>query len=144
MELRLRPAKLEDAKLLYSWRLDPVTVSNSTNKAPFSFSSHMDWLRRQLDGTNCVSLLVAETLDGEPVGTGRVDKIKGRNKLSWSIAPSCRGKGYGQALVEGLVAQFRPCFAEVLFSNTPSTRIVEKLGFRAESREGDLVTWSII
>ncbi|MEZ5776597.1 MAG: GNAT family N-acetyltransferase [Hyphomicrobiaceae bacterium] len=126
-EVTLRPAGLEDARLLLEWRNDPVTRSASHNGAPVGRAEHEAWLARSLADPGR-RLYVAETA-GEPVGTVRADRDGEAWELSWTVAPGARGRGLGTAMVVALARLLDgPVRAEVKAGNRSSARIAEAAG----------------
>jgi len=133
----LRPATLTDAALLLSWRNDPLTREASHNSSPVSADEHDRWLRARLDNPDC-KLMVAEH-DGMPMGTVRADRRDDGWELSWTLAPSARGKGLAKQMVAMLANSIgEPVRAEIKAGNLASIRIAEYAGMRLD-RETDQV-----
>lgn len=98
-----RPATMDDAQLLYDWRNHPSTRAMMFDSEPFTFEQHMEWLGRALGDTK-VFLWVAE-LDGEPVGTVRLDRVAHAVvEVSITTAPDKRGLGYGTRVLQHLLS----------------------------------------
>lgn len=144
MNLILRPATMDDAKMLLQWRNDPDTRANSINTGEVEWGGHVAWLERVLSDPNR-KLLVA--MNGEtPIGTIRLDGNpgKGEIELSWTIAPDERGKGYGGAMVALSLKHLVPgkrVLAQIKPQNEPSRRIVLRLGFQLISTDNGLENW---
>lgn len=133
-ELRLRSATLRDAALLLEWRNDSHTRTASRNTHVVERDDHLKWLASSLDNKNRI-LLVAEE-DGVPVGTVRADLIDGIHELSWTVAPSARGRGVGKRMVALFARQFPGTVrAEVKKSNDASARIAQFAGMKFEKEE---------
>lgn len=131
----LRPATLEDARLLYEWRNHPSTRAMMHVTDEFDFASHCQWLADVLQAPRR-QLLIAE-VDGVPVGTVRADPIEGATEFSWTIAPEHRGCGYGRQMVQLALAQVSgEVRIEIKRDNTPSIRIALGAGL-APVREVD-------
>jgi RimJ/RimL family protein N-acetyltransferase len=126
---RLRPATLEDAKLLFEWRNDPSTRAASHDTAEIGWETHIAWLEKILADPNR-RLLLAQRGDA-PVGTVRADFANGVYELSWTVAPEYRGCGVGAAIVRKVAEEIPEALrAEVKVGNTASARIAEKAGMR--------------
>src|SRR5690348_1550527 len=114
--MKLRRATLDDAERLWRWRNDPETRANSISTDPVPLESHIAWLKSSLRNPDR-KLLVAE-LDGEPVGTVRIDNDR---ELSWTVAPEARGRGIGGAMVAAVV--FPGAVARIKRENLASQKI---------------------
>lgn len=96
--VEVRPATLEDARLLLAWRNDPVTRAVSRTGTEVALEDHLGWLRSTLERPDR-HLLVGLTA-GVPVGTVRWDhEDHDEWEVSITVAPGMRGKGTGQALL---------------------------------------------
>lgn len=136
--IMLRPATVADAELLLAWRNDPGTraMSHNTNEVPLD--EHIAWLNKiLLDHRR--GLYIAE-LDGRPVGTVRADVVDEVTELSWTVAPSERGKGLGRRMVRTLATSLRnPLRAEVKVGNSASVRIAYAAGMSLQKTEGGVM-----
>ena len=132
MVITLRAATLEDAEILFAWRNDEGTRAASHNTEPVQWSAHLDWLRRSLAMPQ--RRLYVALLDTFPVGTARLDlDDAGVTALSWTVAPTHRGRGIGRALVRAAVALRSGAMrAEIKSGNVASQHIAEAAGFRFE------------
>ena len=129
MTLHLRPATMDDAKMLFGWRNDPVTREASHNSDEVQWESHMEWLKKSLV-SNTRILYIAEA-DGTPVGTMRADKENGEQEMSWTVAPEARGKGVGKQMVLQFVQEVLPgakIVACIKHGNVASEKIAQALG----------------
>ncbi|MCA9795568.1 MAG: GNAT family N-acetyltransferase [Candidatus Eremiobacteraeota bacterium] len=138
-EVTLRPAGLEDARLLLEWRNDPVTRSASHNGAPVGRAEHEAWLARSLADPGR-RLYVAETA-GEPVGTVRADRLERGWELSWTVAPTARGRGVGTRAVQAALRARpgSPVWARVKVDNAASAAIARKAGMQLSHRDQQLL-----
>ena len=132
----IRPAKLEDARLLWEWRNDPGTRANCTFGDQVPWEMHLAWLTRKLSDPN-TTLLVGE-LNGRPVGTIRIDHAD-ESELSWTVAPEVRGQGVG-AMLARAVPDDEPLFALIRADNLPCRRLVARIGF-VMAEAGEIETW---
>jgi len=125
--ITLRLATIQDADLLLEWRNDPETRNASHNAAEVQRDEHISWLLRTLDNRNR-RLFVAEE-EGVPVGSVRADFSEGVYELSWTTAPSARGRGVAKRMVALLAQQISESIrAEVKTGNIASSRIAEHAG----------------
>lgn len=135
----LRPATIEDARLLFDWRNDEETRRNSINQEPVEWDGHVAWLERSLLSP-ARKLYIAQQ-DGMPVGTVRADlQEDGSYELSWTVAPEARGKGIGKTMVMQFVAEVLPdaaLLATIQEGNTASEKIAAALGLSKKEASPD-------
>ena len=125
--IKLRSATIRDADLLLEWRNDAETRKASHNMDEVQRDQHISWLSRTLDNRDR-GLFVAEK-NGVPVGTVRSDLSDGVWELSWTTAPSARGRGLAKRMVFLLAQQIpEPIRAEVKAGNIASARVAEHAG----------------
>ena len=142
--MKLRKAKIEDAKILLEWRNDPLTRENSINADEILWENHLAWLSKTLNNPYR-TLFIAEDDSGIPVGTIRTDK-EGANtyELSWTIAPEYRGKGFGREMVVAILGENflknKKIRAQIRENNIPSIKIVKSLGFNLKTKDDDGLT----
>ena len=126
---------MEDAALLWQWASDPETRRNAFNKAPIPYADHLVWLEKRLE-SDTTQIRIFN--DGDlPVGQVRFDMWADHAEISISVAPGCRERGYGRAML----TEAARCFAEeimpgvqlrarVLAHNIASLKLFESCGFR--------------
>ena len=133
--MTLRTATPLDAVRLLSWRNDPATRSNSFTTDLVSLEQHTRWLGQVLNDPSR-TLLVAEW-EGEAVGTVRLDYSDDQCELSWTVAPECRQRGYGRAMVALAIdqASCTKVIAKIKSDNAASQQIVRALGFTEVAHE---------
>lgn len=137
-ELSVRVATLDDCQMLLEWRNDPLTRSASRNSELIDEQSHRKWLSDSL--ANPKRRLLIACVKSEPVGTVRID-IADQCEVSWTVAPSARGKGLGVKMVELVLRDFElPLVAVVRSTNRTSLRIAKTVGFVQVKCEGDWLT----
>jgi RimJ/RimL family protein N-acetyltransferase len=136
-EVRLREVTLEDAALLYRWRMEPHArrMFRDTNVVPFGV--HEAYLRRYFQPDNADRWFVAEAL-GEPVGAlALYDFSADGTEAEWGrfvLAPEHRGRGWGRKSLELLIeyarsAGVRRLRCEVLADNAVAAGLYHRLGF---------------
>lgn len=98
-DLRLRKAKLKDAKKLFEWRNEEETRKNSFSSKPVCWEDHLKWLEKKLSDENCYFYILEDGV--KEIGTIRldVDPETCLAEISYNIESSCRGKGYGKKLL---------------------------------------------
>jgi len=125
----LRPATLEDARLLLMWRNDPLTRQNSIQSKPITWKKHLQWLK---DATNSesIEIYIAERC-GIPVGTIRFEQQQNSVELSWTVSPEHRGKGIGKHMVSLSIQQIsKPITAKIKPTNLASIAIARHIGMK--------------
>jgi len=98
--LAARPATLQDARLLWQWRNDPVTRAGSRNSEPVPWPEHLAWVESSLIREDRL-LLVLEDETG-PAGTVRWDLgQEGEHEweVSITVAPERRGQSLSRPIL---------------------------------------------
>lgn len=139
--MNLRLSTISDAQLLLEWRNDELTRLNSFNSEIVSLEDHLNWFRKSLSSPNR-EIYIAEIKDF-PIGTIRVDVNKdGSKELSWIVAPSQRGKGYGSLILNTFLSIYPSTYtAQIKEENIPSVKMVKKNGFTLLSKKGSNLTF---
>ena len=139
-EVRLRPATIADAQLLFAWRNDPLTRTQSIRTQPVEWESHLAWLAASLQNPDRQLFIAEQALPVEQatdvLGTVRADKMDEEYELSWTVAPEQRGYGWGRKMVAALIDQLPAGVAYqavVLNTNPVSQRIAAGLGMVVKS-----------
>lgn len=135
--LVLRHAVAGDEALLLEWANDPLTRRNSFERGLIDPRAHHEWLRDKLSARGNCLFLVAETQDGEPLGTVRFDRAEAGWKINYSVAAPYRGRGLGVPVLESALtalAREHPggasaVLARVAATNEASQRVFRRLGF---------------
>ena len=132
--LAIRPATLEDARLLFDGRNAETVRCWSLASAEIDWSQHVNWLTASLRNPQRL-LLIAESDDG-PVGVLRYDLrgfaaevsiylLEGRFGLGWGKALLARG----EAFVTRHWPQLTAITAQVLPGNRASLNVFRDAGF---------------
>jgi dTDP-4-amino-4,6-dideoxygalactose transaminase/RimJ/RimL family protein N-acetyltransferase len=96
--LTLRPASIDDAQLLLDWANDPAVRAASFDSSPIPLDTHLRWLAGKLAGGE-TAFFICES-DARPVGYARVERRdEHTGELAVSVDQTCRGRGYGKALI---------------------------------------------
>ncbi len=138
----LRLATFADSDLLLRWRNDPVTRRNSHSTAELDEKAHQGWLAKALSDPARV-IFIGE-VNCEPVGTVRCDWMQARIELSWTVAPECRGRGYGTELVRAAAEAFagHELYAEIKAGNAASIAIARRAGMRQVASKNGVTFWT--
>ncbi len=147
-EVRLRPATIADAELLFVWRNDPLTRAQSIHTEPVAWERHLAWLAASLQNQARQLFIAEQVLPAEqaPVvlGTVRADRINSDYEMSWTVAPGQRGNGWGRKMVAALIDQLpagAAYQAVVLNTNPLSQRIAVGLGLVEKSSTSTLTIY---
>lgn len=141
--LTFKPAKVEDCKLLFDWRNDEITRKNSISSDIIPFENHVKWFNESLKNKNRKIYIVFN--NNTTVGTTRVDIENKKNIISWTIAPSARGKGYGKLMVKSFVDMLNgEIIAIIKENNTASIKIAEFAGLKLDSIKDNVLAYKLI
>jgi UDP-2,4-diacetamido-2,4,6-trideoxy-beta-L-altropyranose hydrolase len=132
--LRMRPAILGDAQLLFDGRNTEAVRRWSLETGVIEWSAHQNWLAASLSNPRRL-LLIAEADDG-PVGVLRYD-VRGFNaEVSIYLFEGRFGLGWGRALlargetfVKAHWPELESLTAQVLPANQPSLNVFREAGF---------------
>ena len=139
--LRLRPATIEDAQILFEWRNDPQVRAASHNQAEISFEDHLAWFTDSLANPDRRLYIVEK--DGISVGTVRSDWAGDAYTLSWTVKPEARGKGIGKRMVLLLAEQIEKTIrAEVKVGNLASVKIAQEAGMQLDYIKDEVMYFS--
>lgn len=126
----LRPARLDDAALLFAWQQHPETRKYARNPEAPQWEGHLEWLGAVLK-SNMRTLLIAEQ-DGHPVGMLRFDSGIDDAEVSIVVAPGLRRRGIGTAMLAAMKTGFpqHHFSAYIDCVNLASAHVFERAGFR--------------
>lgn len=142
-ELQFIPVKEHHGADLLSWRNDPETRAQSVQTEPISEAEHWSWFQKKLKDPHC--LMRMATTSGQCVGVVRADKDEeGWWWLSWTVAPSFRGKGWGKIMVKNWVnlLQHFPVKALIRVDNQFSERMAIYAGLERIKTEREFLVFS--
>jgi RimJ/RimL family protein N-acetyltransferase len=129
--IQFRHATFADAALLFAWRNDPITRQNSHHSAPLDFESHCSWLEQTLQRDD-VTIFIAE-LEHYPIGTIKIQhEATGTALLSWTVAPTYRGRGFAALMVQHvaeIILPYATLRAEIKHENRASIKAASMAGF---------------
>jgi RimJ/RimL family protein N-acetyltransferase len=139
----LRPATLDDARVVFDWRNDSDAQANSFSTEEFSFDHHVNWMKPRLDEFHPESIYIAEVKGQStgklwPIGYGRVKFTISTGMISLVVSRAFRSKGYGQQIIKGLTDitthAGRVPLATIKKDNVASRRAFEAVGFVVHHR----------
>lgn len=87
-----------DMELVWRWANDPIARKWSFSAEPIPWDDHVLWYRSQMADKSSI-LLLASTMNDEPLGTVRIDDVGQVGKVSVNINPDLRGHGFGSEVV---------------------------------------------
>ena len=137
MEIGIRQAVLNDAKILFDWANDPVTRQNSFNSSTIDWLDHVYWFKNKL--TSQTSKIYILQIKGTPIGVVRFDLIE-ITTIGITIAPIYRGMKLGAELIKIACNSYwenkeENIFAIIKKENEASRRVFEKAGFEIQREE---------
>ena len=139
--LTLRPASIDDNKMLLEWRNDLDTRRSSYQSDLISIETHMVWLNERLANPSG-RLWIAEE-KGVAVGTIRSDPVDSGWKLSWTVAPLHRRRSIGKIMLRAAVGLLDGVLlAEIRSDNVASLRVAAAVGFEFNAQKDGMTFWS--
>ena len=138
MEYRL--ATMNDGQLLLDWRNDEATRINSHSMDFVDHETHINWLNNIINDKSRLLFIVEH--EGSPIGTIRADIENSQNvcELSWTIAPTARGMGFGKKMVSEYVKKVSYVVrAEVKEDNIASIKIAEAADLKFHKKAGSVL-----
>ncbi|MDD5451004.1 MAG: UDP-2,4-diacetamido-2,4,6-trideoxy-beta-L-altropyranose hydrolase [Desulfovibrionales bacterium] len=97
-EMELRPASVDDCRLLWKWANDPETREVSFSPESIKWEDHVKWLESKLGDPGCV-FWVASNGEGTSIGQVRFDVDGGEAIISVSVDKAFRNRGYGNRII---------------------------------------------
>jgi RimJ/RimL family protein N-acetyltransferase len=92
--IKLRPAVLEDAEMVFNWRNDAFIVSLSFSQHTVRWDEHIKWFGETISG-NTRKMFIIQNGD-QPIGQVRYDRLDEVNCIiSVYLLQEFTGKGYG-------------------------------------------------
>lgn len=139
--MELRNATHDDWKILLEWRNNIETRKNSFNINVVEKEEHKNWLKETISSS--VSQLYIALEDDIPVASVRADMENEVYNLSWTVAPSVRGKGIGKKVVRFLAEKLGTKIrAEIKEGNIASIKIAEYAGMKFNYKENEVLHYS--
>ena len=133
-----RHAQKKDTKLLFKWANDYSVRKISLKVNKISILEHKKWFDKRLNNHRC-KILIFYTKQNY-IGQVRLDKMKKRNLITYSVDKKYRGKGYGKEILKRTLNLIKrqinsgEVFAKVVKNNIASIKIFEALSFECYYR----------
>lgn len=128
-KVTLRPATLEDMKVIYEWQCEPGVRRYFRNSSVPTPADHSAWYANKLADPGCIFHIIE--LNSTHVGCVRLDLTKTGYEVSILISSIFQGKGVGRAALQALsfVMPWAHLEAEVVEGNSASVAAFLAAGF---------------
>lgn len=137
LHCQLRRAKASDMQTCYTWANDPETKKQSFRTHEISLEEHSNWFQRKINCSDTFYYILE--YQGRAVGQIRFD-LKKEAVLSYAIAATQRGKGFGTYLLKKGAERLQKDLKSkvtitglVKSENAASNRTFTKLGYQKTS-----------
>lgn len=120
---------LKNSEAIYRINNDKLTRKNSANTKKFSYQTHLNWLKKNLENkSEFITLIIFKK---KIVGLIREKKFYNRPYLSWALDKKYRGKKIGKYMLRKYVNKNKKKYmAKIRRNNLPSIKICEYAGFK--------------
>jgi RimJ/RimL family protein N-acetyltransferase len=147
--MKVRKATEEDAKDIFIWRNDLVTVEMSESNALIDIDSHLVWMKNTL--SDKTKFIYIGLIGDIKIGVIRFDLLRSRNgaELSINLNPLMRGKNYSSQFLHLAINFFaikRNFFliAKIKKINTSSIKCFLNAGFFLEHENEEYFFYKFI
>lgn len=143
--LYFRQAGLEDAAALFEYRSDPETAKH-LSREPKTIAEVQEFISNSAKEINTpdtwYQLVITKKANGMVIGDIGLHFLKNENEvleIGYTLHPMARGKGYAQEALASVISfaflqlNKKEIIASVDPENTPSVKLLEKLGFTVKS-----------
>tara|TARA_B100001057_G_scaffold497199_1_gene600711 strand:+ start:3529 stop:4650 length:1122 start_codon:yes stop_codon:yes gene_type:complete len=144
MNLNLREINLQDINILFEWANDNITRQMSSDEHLISSDEHYTYIQNILNTKNTTQYIFE--IDDIPVGTIKeeINLDSKIIKLSYTIAPNHRRKGYSKQLLNIYFLDKKGTFECLIKKiNSPSIQLVKSLGFNYFSENSESFTFRL-
>jgi len=119
--LWLRPVDTEDGELLWRWANDEETRAQSFSSEMIPWDDHEKWMDERLNNSNCKLWIAVDPCEA-PIGQIRFDRAGDVARVSVSISPEHRGRGYASELIRIASERIlRECWARAVLAEIKAT-----------------------
>ncbi|MDA3898329.1 MAG: UDP-2,4-diacetamido-2,4,6-trideoxy-beta-L-altropyranose hydrolase [Desulfobacteraceae bacterium] len=132
---QLRLWKMQDCEHLWVWANDSLVRENSFNAEPILWNEHKKWFEHKIMDSNAYAYIAITEL-GESIAQIRFEVSEQFAEINYSIAPSFRGIGIAELLIQKGIQRFKTDHKGILNlqalvkpQNKTSNHIFMKLGF---------------
>jgi UDP-2,4-diacetamido-2,4,6-trideoxy-beta-L-altropyranose hydrolase len=135
VKISLRPANIDDRKIIWEWANDPLSRRASFSSERILWEQHIHWFELKLNDSNCMFLVVQIPVS-ILVGTVRFQIERDNAVISINIAPGHRGRGIGREAIRlSSMLLFQTTSTQTIHAiikteNTRSIKAFEKAGYR--------------
>lgn len=143
-QLKVRPARLADARIMFQWRNDFATRRTARDGAEIAWNAHEKWVEASL--VNPHRLLLIAQVKAQPVGVIRFDLKDTEAEVSLYLDPALHGLGLGKRLLAVGEASalahwstLRSFTAETLEHNLGSQHLFLAAGYKGDHRHFEKV-----
>lgn len=144
----IRPARAEDAHIIFEWRNLPDIVALSEGQKTVAWDEHSAWYVNSLQNADRILLVI--TVDGEDSGLVRFDRNSDVASVGLYFVNGQCGKGYGKMVLPLAIKNMRGAWsiksimAHIRSDNVPSLKFFTAMGFikSAENTDG-MSTYSL-
>lgn len=150
-DIYLRKATASDLDITFEWANDSETRANSFNQKPISFDEHSNWFSAKLNDDKCLIYILMA--GNSPSGILRLAMDENdihSAEISYTIAPSERGKGLGSRLIGSITTLselktygIHTLKASVKPENYGSQKCFEKSGYRITSKTEEEIVFEL-
>lgn len=133
--------KIQHASLIHQWKTDPYMIQMALDESsPSTLESQQQDIQRSLQNTGSLYHLIV--LEDQPIGYIRIDWMDNEHTYAWLRFAMGTNRKQGhmtKALSQYITTLYKNgCHrieAEVYDYNTPSSKLLKKLGFQLEGQK---------
>lgn len=137
-EFTLREITPGDSRLIYEWRMDPLSRPMFKTQDLVPFETHEKFFARYFDPANSDQWFILENGANPVASEALYDFSPSGDECEWGrilVPPQLRGRGYGRKVCEMTLAHartlpLRRIRSEVLAENDSSMHVHHALGFQ--------------
>ena len=159
--LILKEITLEDSDFIVRLRSNPEVYKYFKNPIKIDIESHNKWFNESyIKDDNRIDMLAIHKTTGENIGVFGIKRIirmeneslyRGlcKAELSYILSADKIGNGFATEALEGIINEFKIIWkirffsAEIHKSNKESIRFIERLGFRLNNSEGEMLEYAL-
>ncbi len=138
----LRPINSDDWQMILDIKSDIGNLLQLTTKlSPMSRDAAVLWTKKVSESFDAQKFSIIENSTNYPIGYigfNNLDIIEGHTGFAFQIMRDSQGQGYGTEALNLFIEYafrylgIRKVFTHILASNSASTKVVEKCGFKIE------------
>ena len=147
MKLKIKIAKLKDAKFIYSLRNDNISRKNSINQKKIKYGDHLLWLKKKLSTQKGKIFIIYGGITKKNIAYVRFDKSDFFTRVSIAIHKKFRGKGLSYNVLSSAEQQINEdslLLADVNKKNLTSCKLFKKLNYIVIKKEKKFIKFAKI